>query len=147
VGATWASPSRAESRARAAARRPPGGGPPRPGPPAAGGPASGQWRPATLFPDSAAPREPREVPGDPAVMRDLLYEVVASGTGTAADLPGEPVGGKTGSAEFGSGDPPDTHAWFIGFRDALAFAVLVEGGGAGGEVAAPVAAAFLERLD
>jgi len=35
---------------------------------------------------------------------------------------------------------------FIGFRGPLAFAVLVEGGGVGGRVAAPIAAAFLNAL-
>jgi cell division protein FtsI/penicillin-binding protein 2 len=39
-----------------------------------------------------------------------------------------------------------THAWFIGFRGDLAFAVVVEGGGVGGTVAAPLAAKFLRAL-
>ena len=38
------------------------------------------------------------------------------------------------------------HAWFIGYRDDLAFAVVVEGGGVGGKVAAPIAAGFLKAL-
>ena len=33
--------------------------------------------------------------------------------------PGE-VRGKSGTAEFGGGDPPPTHAWFIAFRDDVA---------------------------
>ena len=49
-------------------------------------------------------------------------------------------------AEFGSGDPPETHAWFIGYSGDLAFAVLVEGGGVGGRVAAPLASKFLTGL-
>ena len=65
---------------------------------------------------------------------------------TAANLPGAPVHGKTGTAEFGTRQPPQTHAWFVGFRNDLAFAVLVEGGGFGGEVAAPLAARFLQSL-
>lgn len=40
---------------------------------------------------------------------------------------------------------PPAHAWFIGFRGSYAFAVLVEGGGVGGEVAAPLAGALLQR--
>jgi cell division protein FtsI/penicillin-binding protein 2 len=72
--------------------------------------------------------------------------VVTSGTGTKADIGGEPVHGKTGTAEFGTRRPPETHAWFVGFRGDLAFAVLVEGGGFGGEVAAPLAARFLRSL-
>lgn len=81
------------------------------------------------------------------VLQDLMRAVVAEGTGTAARLPGEPVGGKTGTAEFGVGDPPRTHVWFVGFRGDLAFAVLVEDQqGFGGTIAAPIARAFLEQL-
>ena len=69
--------------------------------------------------------------------------VVQHGTGTAAAISGQTIGGKTGTAEFGTDTPPKTHAWFIGFRDDLAFAVLVEGGGVGGRVAAPIARSFL----
>ena len=69
--------------------------------------------------------------------------VVTGGTGTAANVRGQTVYGKTGTAEFGSGTPPATHAWFIGYRGELAFAVIVEGGGVGGRVAAPLAAKFL----
>ena len=86
------------------------------------------------------------VPLDPstvAVLADLMREVVRTGTGTSAAVPGQDIAGKTGTAEFGNADPPDTHAWFIGFRGSLAFAVLVEGGGVGGQVAAPIAARFL----
>ena len=69
-----------------------------------------------------------------------------SGTGTAlAGLPCAPAG-KSGTAEYGGGDPPPTHAWFIAYRGDVAVAVLVEGGRAGGEVAAPIAARFLARL-
>ena len=69
--------------------------------------------------------------------------VVTGGTGTAANVPGAPVFGKTGTAEFGTAQPPQTHAWFVGYRGDLAVAVLVEGGGVGGRVAAPIAATFL----
>ena len=67
--------------------------------------------------------------------------MVRTGTGTAAAVAGQQVGGKTGTAE--TDDPARTHAWFIGYRGSLAFAVLVEGGGVGGRVAAPIAARFL----
>jgi cell division protein FtsI/penicillin-binding protein 2 len=56
------------------------------------------------------------------------------------------VAGKTGTAEFGTATPPQSHAWFIGFRGPLAFAVIVEGGGVGGQVAAPIAARFLAAV-
>ena len=92
-------------------------------------------------------------PGVPAFSADvdqslqtLMAEVVRSGTGTAAAAAGTPVSGKTGTAEFGLANPPRTHAWFIGYSGDLAFSILVEGGGVGGRVAAPVAARFLTAL-
>jgi cell division protein FtsI/penicillin-binding protein 2 len=87
-------------------------------------------------------------PLDPAVaktLHTLMRQVVTEGTAAPAHLPAG-TGGKTGTAEFGTGDPLPTHAWFIGFRGDLAFAVVVEDGGVGGEVAAPIAARFLRAL-
>lgn len=82
-----------------------------------------------------------------ATLQELTRLVVTSGTGTALrDVPGDPVAGKTGTAEFGSQVPPQTHAWFAGYSGDLAFAVLVADGGFGGAVAAPVAATFLRQL-
>jgi len=82
-----------------------------------------------------------------ATLRDLMRAVVTEGTGTAlAGVPGGPVHGKTGTAEFGTSNPPDTHAWFTGYQGDLAFAVIVEGGGFGAKVAAPIGADFLRRL-
>ncbi len=81
------------------------------------------------------------------VLRQLMRAVVTDGTGTALKgVPGGPVHGKTGTAEFGTKKPPDAHAWFTGFQRDVAFAVVVEGGGFGAEVAAPIAADFLARL-
>lgn len=108
--------------------------------------AAGRMRPPRLLAS-----QPSAAPGPPlseaAALRELTRLVVTSGTGTALkDLPGSPVAGKTGTAEFGAQVPPQTHAWFTGYRGDLAFAVLVEDGGFGGTVAAPVAAAFLSGL-
>ncbi|HWE66810.1 MAG TPA: penicillin-binding transpeptidase domain-containing protein [Acidimicrobiales bacterium] len=109
--------------------------------------------------DSGSLRSPRLVTGsaddsvpaqslDPTVVSDLrtmMTAVVDSPSGTAANA-GLPPGtlGKTGTAEFGTANPPQTDAWFIGYRGDLAFAVLVVGGGVGGAVAAPIAAKFLQ---
>lgn len=107
--------------------------------------ATGTWRSPILV--VGTEQEERAIPGDAAALAGMMRAVVTEGTGTAADVPGAPVFGKTGSAEFGTQAPPETHAWFIGHRGDLAFAVLVEGGGAGGTVAAPIAARFLELVD
>ncbi|MDP9075293.1 MAG: penicillin-binding transpeptidase domain-containing protein, partial [Actinomycetota bacterium] len=86
-------------------------------------------------------------PGVVASLRTMMLAVVTSGTGSAANLAGDPpVAGKTGTAEFGAATPPMTHAWFIGYRGDVAFAVLIEGGGVGARVAVPVAAKFLRGL-
>jgi hypothetical protein len=114
----------------------------------AGAVQSGTWRAPKLVDDQTLGSLEVKQPGprqlDPAVaatLRTLMRQVVSSGTAAGAGLPPD-VSGKTGTAEFGSGDKPPTHAWFIGFRNDLAVAVVVEGGGVGGEVAAPIAARF-----
>jgi len=97
-------------------------------------------------PDDTVPAVPLDA-GVAAALRTMMGQVVTSGTGKAANVAGSPaVFGKTGTAEFGNANPPMTHAWFVGFRGDTAFAVLVEGGGVGGAVAAPVAARFLNGL-
>ena len=89
----------------------------------------------------ASPLDPQRV----ATLHRLMRLVVTSGTAAGAGLPTGTFG-KTGTAEFGTDNPPKTHAWFVGWRGDTALAVLVEGGGVGGQVAAPVAASFLRRL-
>jgi cell division protein FtsI/penicillin-binding protein 2 len=79
-------------------------------------------------------------------LRSLMRLVVTQGTGTALDLPGAPVYAKTGTAELDSDDPSKTHAWMVGFRGDVAFAVLVENGESGSHDAAPVVRTFLESL-
>jgi cell division protein FtsI/penicillin-binding protein 2 len=80
-------------------------------------------------------------------LRTLMGEVVQRGTATVLrNTPGGTVRGKTGTAEFGSKNPPETRAWFIGYRGDIAFAVLVEQGKSGGTVAAPIAKKFLTDL-
>ncbi|HVF13200.1 MAG TPA: penicillin-binding transpeptidase domain-containing protein [Acidimicrobiales bacterium] len=106
--------------------------------------ASGAWRPPRVVASQPPEAEPVTLEAPTvAILADLMREVVRTGTGTSAAVPGQDVGGKTGTAEFGNADPLETHAWFIGFRGSLAFAVLVEDGGVGGQVAAPIAARFL----
>lgn len=103
-----------------------------------------------LFVDSSVPApSPRPaLPAGPvAALRDMMRDVVTSGTGSAlAGVAGGPVHAKTGTAEFGTADPPESHAWITGYQGDVAFAVVVEGGGGGGAVAGPVAARFLSAL-
>jgi cell division protein FtsI/penicillin-binding protein 2 len=109
--------------------------------------AAGRWHAPRLVEDAPEASGPALAAGERDTLRSLMRDVVASGTGTAlAGVPGE-VLGKSGTAEYGGGDPPPTHAWFIAARDDLALAVLVEGGEAGGSVAAPIAARFFAALD
>ena len=107
---------------------------------------NGTWRPPYLT-GAEPPAGAQALPAPAAEeLPDFLRAVVNEGTGTSAAILGRDVGGKTGTAEFGDEDPPETHAWFAGFLDDLAFAVVVEGGGVGGEVAAPLIHEFLLNL-
>lgn len=69
----------------------------------------------------------------------MMVDVVASGTGTGAQIDGVEVGGKTGTAQTGA----DPSVWFVGFADddvAVAVVLPDEGSDAtGGGVAAPIA--------
>ncbi|MEV5607403.1 penicillin-binding transpeptidase domain-containing protein [Streptomyces sp. NPDC052225] len=109
----------------------------------------GTFRQPVLVPAAVKERAKAPVRLDPGVaaqLRTLMRAVVTEGSGKALrGMPGEP-GAKTGTAEYGTENPPRTHAWFIGYRGDLAFAVLIEDGGSGGKDAGPVAAAFLEGL-
>jgi hypothetical protein len=106
--------------------------------------ADGSWRAPRLLPEKAIREvgggvpDPRPVPGTPA-LGTMMRAVVTEGTAAGAGLP-DAVAGKTGTAEFGGG----SHAWFIGYRADVAFAVFVSAGGSGPKVAAPLAARFLK---
>lgn len=80
-------------------------------------------------------------------VREAMIQVVERGTGTAAKMPGLKVAGKSGSAENPMGD---THAWFVCFAPAdnprVLILVMIENGGAGGKVAAPIAAEILKKV-
>ena len=91
-------------------------------------------------------------PENAAALTQMMVGVVASGTGTAAQIPGVTVAGKTGTAQHGEDENP--HAWFVCFAPAeapeVAVAVIVLDGGSlgseatGGQVAAPIARAVVE---
>jgi penicillin-binding protein 2 len=92
-------------------------------------------------------------------LRHALTGVVnEGGTGAAARIPGVEIAGKTGTAQSvakSDSAKGQDHAWFASFAPAgdpqYVVVVLVERGGRGGQVAAPIArqiyqAIFLERV-
>jgi peptidoglycan glycosyltransferase len=87
--------------------------------------------------------------GTAAELTAMMRRVVESGTGTAAQIPGVAVAGKTGTAETGRANENDT--WFIAFapadRPRVAIAVALSNqDGTGGSTAAPIARAIIAAL-
>jgi cell division protein FtsI/penicillin-binding protein 2 len=107
---------------------------------------TGVWRsPWLVVGGDPTASEPFD-PAIPAFLTEAMLAVVTEGTGQPAQVEGQEVRGKTGSAEFMAEDGLATHAWFVGTWSDLAFAVVVEGGGSGGRVAGPIAADFVARV-
>jgi peptidoglycan glycosyltransferase len=84
------------------------------------------------------------------VMKELMKEVVAKGTGKNAAVTGIVVCGKTGTADH-KGDSSKqvaAHSWFTGFAPyedpQIAIAVIVEEGGVGGGIAAEITRKLIE---
>ena len=87
-----------------------------------------------------------------AALREGMYQVIHHPDGTAHHVfPNWPIPtyGKTGTAEASTGTQP--HAWFVAFTDQqdpqrpdIAVVVVLEHGGSGGNVAAPVTRRILE---
>ena len=76
-------------------------------------------------------------------VKSYMQSCVEKGTGTRARLAGYTVCGKTGSAQVSNDKSVPTNALFVGFIDSesapYALAVVVEGGGSGGDTAAALA--------
>jgi len=107
-----------------------------------------------------APEIMRVLDIDPAILGEIKRGMIGvvedkRGTGKRAALPetsGIRVGGKTGTAQVASresGLDHEDHAWFAGFAPAdnprIVVVSLIENGGHGGEVAAPVTRKVLMR--
>ena len=82
----------------------------------------------------------RMTPQTASQVKRMMVSVVEKGSGKKAALPGATVGGKTGTAQVGGDRLP--HAWFAGFAEnserSVVVVVLVENGGEGSQVAAPI---------
>ena len=80
-------------------------------------------------------------------IREAMHQVVLRGTGGGCRIPDFMPAGKTGTAENPHGEP---HSWFMGFAPfeapEVAFAVIVEGGGHGSDVAVPISKRLLLEL-
>ena len=116
-----------------------------------------ELRPTAEPVETTSPETAKEV-------ETMMLEVVRSGTGIAAQIPGIDVAGKTGTAELGPAalepgqvlaegeEPPQKeNAWFASYAPAdnpeLAMAVmLVDTPGGGGTVAAPIARSIYESV-
>ncbi len=95
-------------------------------------------------PDDQVPaaRLPGSVVG---YLHEMMAQVVATGTAANRGLPAGTYA-KTGTAQYGTGNPLPTDAWLIGFNRGIAFAMVVVNGGEGGPTDGPLVARFLDLL-
>ncbi|MGO4384268.1 penicillin-binding transpeptidase domain-containing protein [Specibacter sp. RAF43] len=77
-------------------------------------------------------------------LRTMMRAVVTDGyLSVLGDLPGAAAIGKTGTAEYGTDNPPRTHSWVIAAQGDIAVAVFVEDGDLGAITGGPLARAIL----
>ncbi len=109
---------------------------------------SGQVRAARLVAGAADDQiPPARLPA--AVVSDLhamMAQVVATGTASGTGLPPGTYA-KTGTAQYGTGQPLRQDAWLVGFNANIAFAMVTVDGGEGGPTDGPVVAKFLDMVN
>ncbi len=94
------------------------------------------------LPAPATPLKPEEA----QVLRQEMRAVVQEGSGTVL----KPLGveyAKTGTAEFGTKNPPDTHTWMVAGRGDIAIAAYNELGDNGVTGSAPFIVDFLKKTN
>ncbi|NUR82038.1 MAG: penicillin-binding protein [Dermatophilaceae bacterium] len=97
---------------------------------------------APALPAPATPLDPTEAD----VLRQEMRAVVSEGSGKVL----RPLGveyAKTGTAEFGTKNPPDTHTWMVAGRGDIAIAAYNEVGDNGVTGSAPFIVSFLKAYD
>ncbi|MCG2621489.1 penicillin-binding protein, partial [Arthrobacter sp. I2-34] len=91
------------------------------------------------------PDVPKLTAAEAGQLRTMMRAAVTDGyLASLTDLPGGPVIGKTGTAEYGSDKPLKTHSWVIAAQGDLAIAVFVEDGDLGAVTGAPMAKKFFQ---
>jgi len=83
-------------------------------------------------------------------LHEMMAEVVAIGTASGTGLPPGTYA-KTGTAQYGHGNPLPQDAWLVGFNNRvfssdIAFAMVTVNGGEGGPTDGPIVAKFLDLL-
>ena len=91
------------------------------------------------FPTPEKPLQPAEA----QALQSMLGAVVSEGSGALLASNGV-TAAKTGTAEYGTADPPLTHAWMVAVKGDLAVAAYVENGASGSKTAGPLLKSFLE---
>ncbi len=99
----------------------------------------------TASPALPAPATPLD-PTEAEVIRTEMRAVVTEGSGKVLAPAGVEFA-KTGTAEFGTKSPPDTHAWMVAGRGDIAVAAYNELGDSGTTDAAPFILDFLKAYD
>ncbi len=94
------------------------------------------------------------IPRDIETIRRGMRACIATGTGRSAIIPGFPLAGKTGTAQFktklNNQVVQDNRAWLFGYgpydNPRYAYCVIVEGGEGGGKTAGPIVRKIMEEI-